>query len=68
MIFFTDLMDFCHNSHMCSPLRVGMYDLDSQKRSEELQIIVELALIEHAHLGRTFRASFVHRTVAMCHR
>ena len=27
---------------------------------------VELALIEHAHLGRTFRASFVHKTVATC--
>ena len=25
------------------------------------QIIVKLALIEHAHLGRTFRASFGHR-------
>ena len=42
-------------------------DLDSQKRREEQQIIVELALIEHAHVGTTFRASFVHRTVATCH-
>ena len=38
-------------------------DLDRQKRSEEYQIIFELALIEHAHLRRTFRASFVHRTM-----
>ena len=29
--------------------------------------LVELALIEHAHVGTTFRASFVHRTVATCH-
>ena len=28
--------------------------------------IVELAHIERAHLGRSFRASFVCRTVAMC--
>ena len=33
----------------------------------ENKLIVELALIEHAHLGRTFRARFVYRTVATCH-
>ena len=43
---------------MCLP------DLDSQKWSEEWQIIVELVLVEHAHLRRTFRASFMRRTMA----
>ena len=41
-------------------------DLDSQKRSEEYQIIVELALIEHAHV-EDFLRRFVYRTVATCH-
>ena len=34
------------------------------RQSEKLPIIVELALIEHAHVGMSIRAS---RTVAMCH-
>ena len=29
-------------------------------------MIVELGLIEKAHVGTTFRANFVHRTVATC--
>ena len=48
-------------------MTLDVRSLDSQKRSEERQIIVKLALIEHAHLGRTFRASFVHRIVVTCH-
>ena len=46
------------------------FEVASRSRQSETEwrvIIVELALIEHAHLGRTFRASFVHRTVATCH-
>ena len=35
------------------------------RQSEKQPIIVELALIEHAHMGRSFRAS---STAAMCHR
>ena len=35
------------------------------RQSEKQPIIVELALIEHAHMGRSFRTS---RIAAMCHR
>ena len=54
-------------------LLVFLYELDvhflavasRSRQSEKQPIIVELALIEHAHTGRSFRAS---RTAAMCHR
>ena len=43
------------------------YLRNCQKRSEEWHIIVELAFIERAHLGRTFRASFVHNSGDVSH-
>ena len=50
----------------CIVLNVRSLAFASRSRQSEKQpIIVELALIEHAHMGRSFRAS---RTAAMCHR